>query len=352
MPTEKGELRATMCISTSHRSRTKRHLQTVLHRIIGGATPFGIGYVLSILVVANILAACTQISDSVDPPIQPVHTNTAIPRIEPGNSPSATTELTAVVSSTKPPSAQMGSWKTFPIVPTLSLRAVEIYEQGYAHGNNPHAFSKIGDGEIATSWFLTVYDQDPAMFDLGAYSDLSPTIDYFAGSFSRQSVAARAGFNTTRILHPLFAMNDICNVEESPLECELQLHRPSFAFVSLGTNQIWTPEVFQEELQVIVETCIEHGVVPILATKGDNLERDHRINEIIASTAIAYDVPLWNFWLAIQSLPEQGLQPDGEHLTWAENNFSDPDAMLHAWPVRNLTALQLLQVFIDQLNLY
>jgi hypothetical protein len=234
----------------------------------------------------------------------------------------------------------------------LSPRSLQIYEQGLAQGNNPQAFSKIGDGEIATSWFLTVYDQDPAMYDLGAYSELSSVIDYFAGSFSHRSVAARAGFNTTRILDPLFAMNDICEVEESPLECELRLHHPSFAFLSLGTNQIWTPEVFQDELREMVETCIEQGVVPILATKGDNLEGDHRINEIIASTAIAYDIPLWNFWLAIQSLPDQGLQTDGEHLSWAESNFNDPEAMLRAWPVRNLTALQVLQAFITQVTPY
>jgi hypothetical protein len=157
------------------------------------------------------------------------------------------------------------------------------------------------------------------------------------------------GFNTTRILDPLFALNDICEVDESPLECELRQHKPSFAILSLGTNQIWAADVFESELRQIVEICIAHGVLPILSTKGDNLEGDHRINAIITRIASEYDVPLWNFWQAIQSLPEQGLQADKEHLTWAENNFADPAAMTHAWPVRNLTALRVLETLKYQL---
>jgi hypothetical protein len=243
-----------------------------------------------------------------------------------------------------------GSWKTWPILPTLSPTAYGIYEQGLAQGNNPFSFSKVGDGEVASSWFLSVFDSDPSYYNLGPYPELEKIIAHFRGSFRRESLAARAGFNTTRILNPLFAMNDICDIEESPLECELRHHRPSFAIISLGTNQVWEPEIFEVELRQIMEICIERGVVPILSTKGDNLEGDHRINAIIATIAETYDVPLWNFWLAIQSLPDQGLQPDREHLTWAENDFADPEAMDHAWPIRNLTALQMLQAMITQVG--
>jgi hypothetical protein len=233
----------------------------------------------------------------------------------------------------------------------LSTRSVEIFEEGLVLGNNPRAFSKVGDGEIASHWFLTIFDSDPAHYDLGQYSVLANVIETFSGSFGRESLAARAGFNTTRILDPLFVRNDICEVEESPLECELRLHQPSFVIISLGTNQIWSPEILDAELRLIVEICIERGVLPILSTKGDNLEGDHRINAIIAGIAHEFEIPLWNFWRAIQSLPDQGIQPDGEHLTWAENDFSDPDAMTHAWPVRNLSALQLLEHLVRELEI-
>lgn len=266
---------------------------------------------------------------------------------------------TQVLQSATPGATAMGrpelapvGWKLLPVLPTMSPQAVDIFQNGLALGNNPQAFSKVGDGEIASSWFLTMFDLDPPHYDLGSHEYLEPVIETYAGSFEHVGVAAHAGFSTTLILDPLLATNDICEVEESPLECELRRHRPSFAFISLGTNQVWTPDVFATELRQMVEICIERGVVPILATKGDNLEGDHRINAIIAEVAREYEIPLWNFWLALQSLPNQGLQADGEHLTWAVNDFDDPEAMAHAWPVRNLTALQVLHGLMTQLELY
>lgn len=261
---------------------------------------------------------------------------------------------TATPRATAPgsPALDPDGWKLLPVVPTISPQAVDIFQKGLALGNNPQAFSKVGDGEVATSWFLTMFDLDSSHYDLGPHEYLEPVIEYYAGSFEHVGIAARAGFSTTLILDPLLAANDICEVEESPLECELRRHRPSFAFISLGTNQVWTPEVFETELRQMVEICIERGVVPILATKGDNLEGDQRINAIIAEVAWEYEIPLWNFWLALQPLPNQGLQADGEHLTWAVNDFNDPEAMAHAWPVRNLTALHVLHGLMTQLELY
>jgi len=250
------------------------------------------------------------------------------------------------------PELAPGGWKSLPVVPTMSPEAVDIFQNGLVLGNNPQAFSKVGDGEVATSWFLTMYDLDPSHFDLVPHGYLEPVIEYYAGSFEHVGVAAHAGFSTTLILDPLQAANDICEVEESPLECELRRHRPSFTIISLGTNQVWTPDVFAVELRQMVEICIARGVVPILVTKGDNLEGDHSINAIIADVAREYEIPLWNFWLALQPLPNRGLQADGEHLTWAENDFDDPVVMAHAWPVRNLTALQVLHGLVTQLELY
>lgn len=273
-------------------------------------------------------------STSTDIPTQVLHT--ATPR----------------ATATGSPELAPGEWKSLPVVPTMSSRAIDIFQKGISLGNDPQAFSKVGDGEVATSWFLTTFDLDPSQYDLGPHEYLEPVIETYAGSFEHVGIAARAGFSTTLILDPLLASNDICEVEESPLECELRRHRPSFAFISLGTNQVWTPDVFETELRQMVEICIERGVVPILATKGDNLEGDHRINAIIADVAQEYEIPLWNFWLALQSLPNQGLQADGEHLTWAVNDFDDPEAMAHAWPVRNLSALQVLNSLMTQLELY
>ncbi|HEX7619972.1 MAG TPA: hypothetical protein VF359_02095 [Anaerolineales bacterium] len=242
-------------------------------------------------------------------------------------------------------------WQEWPVVPEIiSPRMLEIYQAGLVLGNNPRAFSKIGDGEASTVWFLTPYDLGPAYYNLGVYTDLQPVIEYFAGSFGRTSLAAGRGFNTSIILDPAFANKLQCDAGESPLECELRSQHPSFAFLSLGTNQVWYPETFATELRIIVERLLATGVVPILSTKADNLEGDNRINQIIANMANEYDLPLWNFWRAVQPLPDHGLQADLEHLSWASPYFDELAHMQMAWPWRNLTALQVIDVVYRNLT--
>jgi hypothetical protein len=233
-------------------------------------------------------------------------------------------------------------WQSWPVIPAVSKAAQELYQRGQAGGNNPRAFSKIGDGEISTEWFLTAFDLGENYYDLGPYQDLRSVIEYFAGSFGRIGVAARRGFNTDRILDPVLSDRALCEAGESPLTCELRLHKPAFAMLSLGTNQVWQPEEFEKGMRQIVEVLISKNVLPILSTKGDNLEGDYRINRTIACLAQEYNVPLWNFWAAIQPLPNHGLQPDLEHLTYGVTDFDDPHALQSAWTNRNLTALQVL----------
>ena len=233
-------------------------------------------------------------------------------------------------------------WHSLPVRPTVSETVRELYRSGQKGGNNAHAFSKIGDGEISAEWFFTSFDLGENYYDLGPYQNLLPVIGYFDGSFGRDSKAARRGFNTRLILDPSASELNFCESGESPLTCEMRLHKPSFAILSLGTNQIWQPEEFETGMRQILDILISENVVPILSTKGDNLEGDHRINRTIACLAQEYELPLWNFWAAIQPLPNHGLQPDLEHLSYGINDFDDDNAMQSAWTLRNLTALQAL----------
>ena len=233
-------------------------------------------------------------------------------------------------------------WQSMPVVPVASEAARLIYERGLASGNNPRAFSKIGDGEIAAAWFFTAFDLGDGYYDLGPYQNLSPVIEYFGGSFGRIGMAARRGFNTNLILDAAASDRSVCESGDSPLTCELRLHRPAFAILSLGTNQVWKRDEFESGMRQILNLLLSENVVPILATKGDNLEGDYSINRTIACLAQEYGVPLWNFWSAIQPLPHHGLQPDLEHLTYGINDFADTTAMQSAWTIRNLTALQAL----------
>jgi hypothetical protein len=243
------------------------------------------------------------------------------------------------------------NWQDLPIVPTLSPKALKIYNYGLSLGNNPKRFTKIGDGEISANWFLVTYDKVPAKYNLGPHKNLSETIEYFAGSFEHKSQTAKRGYNTTKILDSKEANKSVCLKNESPLDCEIRIYKPSFALISMGTNQAWDAIVFEKELRIILDTLIKNGIVPILSTKADNVEGDHRINKIIAKLAIEYQLPLWNFWKACQTLPNNGLQKDLEHLTYfSKNDFGDQKAMTFAWPNRNLTALLTLESIFKQIT--
>ncbi len=230
-----------------------------------------------------------------------------------------------------------------PILPTVSARAREIYALGQKLGNNPRAFSKIGDCNSALPLFLANFD-NPESYRLGPYSYLQPVLDHFQGSFVHNSVAAQDGFSTSSLFAVIQNDPARCLASESPLNCELRLQRPSFAFIGLGTNGSWqTDEAFERGLRRILDLTIQRGVVPILSTKADDMEGGARFNFIIARLASEYEVPLWNFWKAARALPDFGLQST-YHLSWAKPFFDDPQTLQTGWGVRNLTALQALDV--------
>ena len=290
--------------------------------------------------VAFLPPATPTIPSVVIPPVTP--TPTFLVAMNPPVTP--TPGLPPAATLTVTPTSLEQAWQSRPIVPTVSAQMIDLYRQGITAGHNPNAFSKIGDGEVSSAWFLTSFDFGSQMYfyDLGVYTNLEAVIQQFAGSFRRQSMAAGSGFNTNIILDPSQARLAVCAPGETPLDCELRLNNPSFAFVSLGTNQAFEPDAFEAGLRAIIQQLLDRKIVPILATKGDNLEGDYRINAIIARLADEYNVPLWNFWLAIQPLPDHGLQADNEHLTYSWNDFSNPRIMQFAWPWCNLTALQAL----------
>src|SRR5437868_2085586 len=67
-----------------------------------------------------------------------------------------------------------------PVIPAVSQTARDIYARGLAMGNNPRAFSKVGDCQSVVPYFLAAFDYGPNMYNLGPYTDLQPTIDNFA----------------------------------------------------------------------------------------------------------------------------------------------------------------------------
>src|SRR6185369_2048476 len=111
----------------------------------------------------------------------------------------------------------------------VGVRAREIYQHGLEAGNNPRAFSKVGDCNSATPDFLGVFDSPQGYRLSGVFAGLQPAINNFAGSFARPSQAAVAGFSAAAVLDPAWADPRQCRAGESPLSCEYRLARPSFA---------------------------------------------------------------------------------------------------------------------------
>lgn len=216
-------------------------------------------------------------------------------------------------------------------------RVREIYERGQALGNNPRAFSKVGDCNSQWPFFLARFDSGE--YDLGPYQYLQPVIDYFAGSFGRKSVAVWTGNHAWSVLDPTFADPTLCLAGETPLACEFRLHRPSVVLIRLGTNEADTPALFEQYLRSILDYAIERGVIPILGTKADQLEGSDAINEIVRQLAAEYQIPLWDFGRIASTLPGRGLSGDGYHMTWYPLTYSDPRALQQGHSVHNLTAL-------------
>ncbi len=68
------------------------------------------------------------------------------------------------------------AWQEMPVIPDVSDTVRLIYQRGIRRGVNPNAFSKIGDCESRTTWFLYDFDQGPKYYDLGPYTYLEPVI--------------------------------------------------------------------------------------------------------------------------------------------------------------------------------
>lgn len=294
----------------------------------------------------TLLAACSN-GQAVpqDVPSQPTDVVFQTPTIPVSTPELITEEPTVSVATDLPalPTPDAATWKDWPVIPTLNPAMLDVYVAGQGMGRHPQVVSIVGDCESSSDWFLKDFAKDERFYDLGPYASLQETIDYFNPSLGYQSFAALRGATAVTVLTPLWADGENCQANETPLACEYRVHNPSFAIIALGTNDVYKLDQFEPKMRTVIEYTLDQGIVPILVTKADNVEGDESINHIIAQLSAEYGLPVWNFWAAVQPLPDHGLQDDGVHLTFGSNFFNDPEKLDHAWPVRNLTALQVLE---------
>lgn len=261
-----------------------------------------------------------------------------------------------------------------PIVPVINsaskatLRA--IYLNGKVLGNRAGVFAKVGDSITSSGSFLT--DIGCQSENLGSYSSLASTISFFrattfpvaygtawcgdSNSFNAYSVSADSGWSADYALAVLNPLPSGCTApNNTALLCELKRKKPSIVLIMYGTNDLERyndVNAFRTQLTSIVQKSVAAGVIPVLSTipaRTDGLAgRVASYNAAIIAVAQSTGSPLWNYWLALQSVGviDQGISADGVHPSIYMNELGadfTTDGLKYGYNQRNLTAVQVLE---------
>lgn len=262
-----------------------------------------------------------------EPEVEIVFDPTLTPSPEITASPVPETPRPTLTPTPSPLRLDPNNWKSWPVLPTYvdpSLR--RVYERGLSLGNDPRAFSIFGDCQTQPDEFFGVFETDPTSLH-GLSLQLRETIDYFEGSFTREASTSQDGTTPGALLWTQWHRGEYgCTFAETPVECELRVNRPSFVIIQVGTH---FESRNAEYLREIIGQLLDAGVIPILATKADNREKDERINRDMAMLAVEYDLPLWNFWAAVSDLPNRGLYTRPDRPLQGDIYLTDEAALIH-----------------------
>lgn len=236
----------------------------------------------------------------------------------------------------------------FPVVGRATGNARAIFAAGQALGNQANVVTTVGDCSSEHWSFLTPFAWGE--YNLGGYSNLEPVVAHFRDSLGVDSIADHNGFNANAVLAPEWAPPGLCQAGESPLLCEYRVRKPAAAVIMFGTSDliVMSPSEFDFYMREIVRQSIDAGVIPILSTFPGNLgfwDKTIFYNQIVVRVALDFDVPLINLWLALEALPNHGLEPDGFHLgqsAYGTSCYLTQPHLSSGYPVRNLVTMQTL----------
>lgn len=246
-----------------------------------------------------------------------------------------------------------GEWVEFSEYPYISgvgsARVYEIFLTGQALGNRGNIFAKVGDSITRDARFLTPIDE--GRYNLHEeYGYLEAVIKHF--SFANESVAAVNGWKAESVLYGSPQIKGVCRRGEAPLACEYRVSRPAIAVIMLGTNDAASGTSlasYEKSMREVVEISAGYGVIPILTTIPPINRKTSfsvaRYNQVIWRVVAEFEVPLIDYWAALQELPGYGLSSDGVH-PWAPYSgaadFSLKNLTTAGITVRNLLTLQAL----------
>jgi len=292
----------------------------------------------------------------------------AAPPTQPAQYPGPPTALPPTATHTQPPAPTHtqpppsgGAPPPGDLVFGISDHARQVFRAGQALGNRANVFAKVGDSITVSPQFLLPigYNQ----YDLRGYDYLAEAVNFFRGGWARTgnafvntSLAAKGGWSSFSVLASSLSDKSYCYANESPLKCEYRLTKPAVALIMLGTNDVLGThnDAYVANLRRIVGDSLAVGVLPVLSTIPPFLwtgyeGRADELNNLIVAVAQENDLPVWNYWAALQPLPNQGMGPDGVHPSWAPNaaDFT-PENLQYGSTVRNLTALMVLDALWRQ----
>jgi uncharacterized protein YgiM (DUF1202 family) len=244
-------------------------------------------------------------------------------------------------------------------------RAYEIYEYGQQLGNRTDSFIVVGDSTSATTddWYALFHAIPHGIFSLGSHTELQPALNFYAPSnaFGASFQTAQSGFATDYVLDPTWANPNLCNPGESPLDCEIRRNKPATAIIYIGIVDMvnyGNPPMYRQNLESIIATLINNGVIPVLTTFSIDVGHDvntpyldvyYQLNDIIRSLATQYQAPLVEFQQAATALPHNGCIEDGRHLYYnLDGSMNLDDSTRLGQALRELMTLQML----DALRLY
>ncbi len=313
------------------------------------------------LVSLTILPAVGSPTEIIAVPTTVVLPATSKPTIEP--SPSLMPAPTQVTLGDIPAMEQR--LKDTPIFQNLDTERVRaIFQQGQSDGNRANVFTTVGDSNTTNGDFLQPIGMGADTYcTWGSYNYLHATVAYFStpltatdsNSFVHHSIAAGKGYSTASVLDPFWAPDDVCGSDSSPLTCEIARVKPSVAIIMLGNIDVSNMgrADYDANIRQIVQTLIQNGVIPVLTTfvvipDRDVYARSLEFNMSLLDLAQQEQTPLINLWAAAQTLPRDGIGPDGTHLKAVVGSFCSFDGAQgqDGGTLRNLLTLQAL----DQLR--
>jgi hypothetical protein len=211
-------------------------------------------------------------------------------------------------------------------------------------------FMKVGASSTVSHSTLYCFAEGPV--DLGAYSHLQDTLDFFlagdaegSSPFDRETLAAISGRTAGWAI----------SGDPSPLEEELEALDPRFALIHYGTNDMGMGSTygsampgFYANMMDLIEQLVDLGIVPILTGithRADSAAADLWVpsyNAAIRGMAQSWQIPFIDLFEATEDLDGYGLSGDGLHLNGYPGGacLLSAEGLDYGYNVRNLIVLE------------